>query len=463
VTVQSLAQDERDAWRTIRKELEDIGISVAAFDANKDFIMEWFQRALLDGAFEEQAISDSIDANSIGGGSVESSQGEPDVCVDIHKEHIKTVIPSQPVVSGPRLPSPTTMPSDLPPLKFSEDQREDEPPIQKKPGVIVVRPRSKLNLFIGLLRGYNDEFIEACFNKNLGRAQQLLDKGANINATYTRGTQYSITPSGHPPKGVTALGYAASEGSEGVASWLLQCGADVNLGGDNMETPLHMAIWATDKERMIRLLLAHGAEINRGGRAGQTPLWRAMKVGGESAAELLLQNGASPNCQNWGQSVLGLAIKTGSERLVTLLLNYHAEVNGTAFYSPLVAAVLKDQFSIVGILMKYGAQANLSKKYQKSPLAYAVEKGHIRSLQVLLECGADVNYSSRPGYSAISVAVQSRQPLIVRTLLDYGADFNAVKIDGESLLDYAAREKMTEIEKMLIDAGARPEMISSGN
>jgi ankyrin repeat protein len=55
-TVESLSTDEKQTWHTIRKELEDIGITVAAFDANKDFIMNWFKVAIATGAFEEQTL-----------------------------------------------------------------------------------------------------------------------------------------------------------------------------------------------------------------------------------------------------------------------------------------------------------------------------------------------------------------------------------------------------------------------
>lgn len=57
-TADSLDTNERQAWRAIRKELEDIGISVAAFEANKDFIMNWFKTAIDTGAFEEQAAEE---------------------------------------------------------------------------------------------------------------------------------------------------------------------------------------------------------------------------------------------------------------------------------------------------------------------------------------------------------------------------------------------------------------------
>ncbi|TVY78484.1 hypothetical protein LSUE1_G005133 [Lachnellula suecica] len=55
-TLESLTPDDKFMWREIRKELEYIGISVVAFDANKNFILEWFQRALEEGAFEELEV-----------------------------------------------------------------------------------------------------------------------------------------------------------------------------------------------------------------------------------------------------------------------------------------------------------------------------------------------------------------------------------------------------------------------
>ena len=45
-------------WRSIRKELEDIGITVAASDANHDFIIKWLVDAIATGAFQEQPQGD---------------------------------------------------------------------------------------------------------------------------------------------------------------------------------------------------------------------------------------------------------------------------------------------------------------------------------------------------------------------------------------------------------------------
>ena len=55
----SLSPEDRVIWRTIRKELEAIGITVAAFEANQDFIFRWLSRAIETGAFEERNALDS--------------------------------------------------------------------------------------------------------------------------------------------------------------------------------------------------------------------------------------------------------------------------------------------------------------------------------------------------------------------------------------------------------------------
>lgn len=53
-STESISADEKLVWRAIRKKLKDIGITVATFDANKDFIFEWFSKAVESGAFLEQ-------------------------------------------------------------------------------------------------------------------------------------------------------------------------------------------------------------------------------------------------------------------------------------------------------------------------------------------------------------------------------------------------------------------------
>ena len=60
-TVDSLSPDDKEVWRTICKELEDIGITVAAFDANKDFLFESFTNTVETRAFQEEEMPSPSD------------------------------------------------------------------------------------------------------------------------------------------------------------------------------------------------------------------------------------------------------------------------------------------------------------------------------------------------------------------------------------------------------------------
>jgi hypothetical protein len=71
----TLSTNDKEVWRTIRKELEDIGITVAAFNANKEFIFEWFLKAIERGAFEEQASDNSSTADKYVDSSEEELEG----------------------------------------------------------------------------------------------------------------------------------------------------------------------------------------------------------------------------------------------------------------------------------------------------------------------------------------------------------------------------------------------------
>ena len=63
-TTLSISLEDQETWRIIRKELEDLGISIAAFDANKTFIMDWFKTAVDNGSFDEQAPYESLSNTS---------------------------------------------------------------------------------------------------------------------------------------------------------------------------------------------------------------------------------------------------------------------------------------------------------------------------------------------------------------------------------------------------------------
>ena len=55
VTVQSinsLSTEDKEAWRQLRKELEDVGISAVVLKQHQQFIVTWFESAVRTGALE---------------------------------------------------------------------------------------------------------------------------------------------------------------------------------------------------------------------------------------------------------------------------------------------------------------------------------------------------------------------------------------------------------------------------
>jgi hypothetical protein len=81
-TVDSLCADDKQIWRAIRKELEDIGVTVAAFNNNKDFIITWFSNAVASGAFEEQQFDADSIAEPRGNPSVDQLSGAYNLIVN---------------------------------------------------------------------------------------------------------------------------------------------------------------------------------------------------------------------------------------------------------------------------------------------------------------------------------------------------------------------------------------------
>ena len=74
-TTDTFSKNDKQLWYTIRKELEDIGITVAAFDANRDYIFEWLRNAIAKGEFKERELcKDALDERSMGNFKDNTSQ-----------------------------------------------------------------------------------------------------------------------------------------------------------------------------------------------------------------------------------------------------------------------------------------------------------------------------------------------------------------------------------------------------
>jgi ankyrin repeat protein len=176
-------------------------------------------------------------------------------------------------------------------------------------------------------------------------------------------------------------------------------------------------------EQIVELLLLHGADVHIA-----NPLSKAAQFGNGNVriAEMLLEQGADPNC------------------LHSAIVGRHKE--------------------IVALLVKHNANVNLKDGNRRTPLHMAVASGDEDIIRLLISKGADVNAKNNEGETPLHVLVQSWpqswwvndfRTKAINILLDSGADIEAKRQDGKTPLELAAEaQKSSDAVKALLERGS---------
>lgn len=127
-----------------------------------------------------------------------------------------------------------------------------------------------------------------------GVVDELLKKGASVQATTDRGTG--------------ALSAAVQHGYQNIALKLIQAGAPLNEADDRGQTPIFFAA-RFNRVKLLEHLIAQGALVNALDRLGRTPLHYAAATGRLEETLLLLNNDAKIDpIDSQGYSPLGLCL-----------------------------------------------------------------------------------------------------------------------------------------------------------
>jgi hypothetical protein len=168
-TIESINMDDKESWRTIRKELKEIGITIAAFDANKDVIMGWFKEAIESGAFEEQMTENKLDYRNS-----ESDERLSLRYLDADMEEIDTkpLIPTLETLATSQTRSPESLAlasSTLnePGLKSTYGNALPGDRMQPSPSIEETRylskpNRSRLSSLVARVLSHDNALLEAC-------------------------------------------------------------------------------------------------------------------------------------------------------------------------------------------------------------------------------------------------------------------------------------------------------------
>ncbi len=253
-----------------------------------------------------------------------------------------------------------------------------------------------------------------CAMNHFPLAEVLLETGANptdgvsthiaagtgnvaaLDLLHRFGVNVNGIPGGVPPLRYI-MGWAANtpERSAGVR-WLLEHGADPNLGwGELSDAPLHIAAERWDVP-MIELLVDYGADIHRRREDGRTAYSVAELHGNHKAAAWLLAHGAKDEL-----SLL--------DRFVS-------------------ACARGDCVSATELL---GVNSNLRSELAREHhllMQVPAERGDAAVLETMLACGFDPNVTDREGGTPLHRAAMGGRAEAVRVLLAYGASVDA--LDG---------------------------------
>jgi ankyrin repeat protein len=314
--------------------------------------------------------------------------------------------------------------------------------------------------------------------------EQLIAKGANVNARASRGQ--------------TALMWAVAQKHPGVVKMLLAHGADVRARSD---------AWSQVMAVPPHGLLEYNSAIPHG---ADTALMFAARVGDLESAKLLLAAGADANdADAWGVSAMVLAAHSGFGDLVEFLLENGADPNGApgaaAGFSALHIAIMRRDAKMAGALLARGADANAplrtwtptrrtSKDWNfapelvgATPFWLAARFAQPDVMRLLLTHGADPKIVHRVEYTPDGL-VTKRQTLsttalmaatgmggggtawvqpsraereapmleAVKLAVELGVDVNVANTDGRTALDAARALKYESVVTFLVEHGAGP-------
>jgi uncharacterized protein len=287
----------------------------------------------------------------------------------------------------------------------------------------------------------------------------LADHGVQVNARSALVTPEIPRPangnlvSQQPRGGLTALLFAAREGSLEAARALIQAKADLNLADPDGITPTIMAIINAHYD-VAGALIDAGADPNLADKWGRTPLYAAVdmntlepsttrpqpkesgRLTGLDIERMLLERGAAADPKlteatpgrgipdgpdpllRPGSTPFLRAAKTGDVASMRLLLAHGADPKATTVQG-------------VNALM---AAAGQGWRYGDS---FIPESDALEGVKLCIELGLDVNAANEKKETALHGAADRGANSIVRYLVEHGARLDVKDFRGHTPLDVA--------------------------
>jgi len=254
------------------------------------------------------------------------------------------------------------------------------------------------------------QLIQAAKQGDVATIASLLKKHADVNAV--------------EPDGTTALEWAAHSNHAAAAALLIKAGAKSTAANSFGITPLSEAA-ANGNAEIIELLLNAGADANAISAEGEPTLMTAARTGNAEAVRVLLKHGATTDARDaWkGQTALMWAAAGNHADVMKALIEFRADVNARSTEWP-----EEKKRPSNGNLVSTRPRGGLT------PLLFAAREGALASIQVLVKAGADLNLTEPDGTNALVTALINAHYDVAGFLLEAGADPNVADKYGRTAL-----------------------------
>jgi ankyrin repeat protein len=328
--------------------------------------------------------------------------------------------------------------------------------------------------------------------------------------------------------GSTVLHLASTHGHTEIVETLLENVKNsefINCQNDKLETPLFLACrfcngLGSGNNDVATLLLERGADPNLADITNSTPFLYAAENSLEDIADILASKGAILNVKtskrNTGTkeliSPLHLAARSGSKRIVSLILNekgvdkpHEKADNGL---SPLHVACMRGHYDIAELLLEHGADLNEKTTPELSsfvgggtsellPIHLAAKGCHQKIVELLLDRGSAVIDEDENGKTALHMAVEfvplirsgfplglskeeveiefsrkkAEQVALVKTLLERGLEPQKLhnekgilpRVDYQSVLQLAVKNEGSSVDVVRLVLEKEPSLLKGGH
>ncbi|XP_074058153.1 transient receptor potential cation channel subfamily A member 1 [Macrotis lagotis] len=273
--------------------------------------------------------------------------------------------------------------------------------------------------------------------------------------------------------GNTPLHWATEKNQIENVKFLLSRGADPNIRNNNLMAPLHLAIQYFYNE-IVKILIEHnGTDVNLIGENGNTPLMLACSKDNSEALKFLVDNGAKICKTNkFGCFPVHLAAFSGSKKCIEMLLKFGEGQGYSREYqinflnnrnsSPLHYAVQSGDLEMIKLCLLNGAQIELVENGKCTALHFAATQGATEIVKLMIS-----SYSGRD--DIINIVDGNNETLLHRVslfdhhelaeyLISMGANINSIDCEGRSPLLLATSSASWNIVNLLLSKGANVEI-----